>query len=73
MNRPVIRFPLRTTSTVSPWKWLKWSLAAAFLVALVIVVRFVQIEIQTSRLQARYLSELGRDVAFTLADGASTR
>jgi membrane peptidoglycan carboxypeptidase len=71
MNRPVIRFPLRTTSTVSLWKWLKWSLAAAFLVALVIVVRFVQIEIQTSRLQARYLSELGRDVAFTLADGAS--
>lgn len=71
MNRPVIRLPLRSISTVSLWKWLKWSLAAAFLVALVIVVRFVQIEIQTSRLQARYLSELGRDVAFTVADGAS--
>lgn len=58
MNRPPVRFPLRAISTVSPWKWLKWSLAAAFLIALVIAAHLVQIEIQTSRLQARYLSEL---------------
>ncbi|SOE52871.1 Membrane carboxypeptidase (penicillin-binding protein) [Burkholderia sp. OK233] len=71
MNRPPVRFPLRAIGSLSLWKWLKWSLAAAFLVALVIAARLVQIEIGTSRLQARYLSELGRDIAFTVDDGAS--
>jgi membrane peptidoglycan carboxypeptidase len=41
------------------------------LVALAILARLCQIEIETSRLQARYLSELTRDVDFTLAEGAS--
>jgi membrane peptidoglycan carboxypeptidase len=41
------------------------------LVALAILAKLCQIEIETSRLQARYLSELTRDVDFTLAEGAS--
>jgi membrane peptidoglycan carboxypeptidase len=71
MNRPLVRFPLRTASRTSAWKWIKWSLIAAVLVALAILARLCQIEIETSRLQARYLSELTRDVDFTLSDGAS--
>ena len=71
MNRPLVRFPLRVAGGASVWKWIKWSLLAAILVALAILARLCQIEIETSRLQARYLSELTRDVDFTLADGAS--
>ncbi|QQC66053.1 transglycosylase domain-containing protein [Paraburkholderia ginsengisoli] len=74
MNRPLLRFPLRATGTtpVRKWlKWLKWGLAAALLIALALVVRVVQVEIETSRLQARYLSELTRDVGFSVADGPS--
>jgi len=52
-------------------KWFKWVLAAAFLLALALLVRFCQIEIQTSRLQAHYLSELTRDVGFSVAEGPS--
>jgi membrane peptidoglycan carboxypeptidase len=71
MNRPEVRIQLRMTGTRSVWKWFKWLLTATFLVALVIGARFAQIEIETSRLQARYLSELTRDIAFTVADGPS--
>src|SRR5260370_25292406 len=69
MNRPLV--PHRAIGVVPVWRWLKWLLLAAFLLALAIAARLVQIEIGTSRLQARYLSDLGRDIAFTLADGAS--
>ena len=58
MNRPPVRFPLRAISAVSLWKWLTWSLAAVSLIALVIAARLVQIEIETSRLQARYLQRI---------------
>src|SRR5260370_32447328 len=71
MNRPPVRFPLRAIGVAPVWRWLKWLLVAAFLRALAIAARLVQIEIGTSRLQARYLSELGRDIAFTVDDGAS--
>ncbi|WP_341318859.1 transglycosylase domain-containing protein [Paraburkholderia sp. IMGN_8] len=71
MNRPLVRFPLRATGRAPVWKWLKWGLVAAFLFALALAARFCQIEIETSRLQARYLSELTSDVAFSVADGPS--
>ncbi|WP_025596864.1 transglycosylase domain-containing protein [Burkholderia sp. WSM2230] len=71
MNRPSVRFPLRATSTTSVRKWFKWTLAAALLVGLAWLVRLCQLEIETSRLQAHYLSELTRDVGFTLDDGPS--
>ncbi|MEX3937094.1 transglycosylase domain-containing protein [Paraburkholderia phymatum] len=70
MNRP-LRFPLRAIGTTSVWKWFKWLFFAAFLVAVAIGVRFVQIEMDTSRLQARYLSDLTRDVGFTVSAGPS--
>jgi membrane peptidoglycan carboxypeptidase len=73
MNRPPIRVPLRATGAASVWKWVKWSLFAAVLVAVAIVARLCQVEIETSRLQARYLSELTRDVGSTVEDGASDR
>ncbi|MFM0740890.1 transglycosylase domain-containing protein [Paraburkholderia xenovorans] len=72
MNRPVVRFPLRTAGAMSSVrKWLKWGLAAAFLLAVAFAVRLIQVEIETSRLQARYLSELTRDVGFSVAEGPS--
>jgi membrane peptidoglycan carboxypeptidase len=70
MNRP-LRFPLRAIGTTPVWKWFKWLFFAGFLVAVALGVRFVQIEMDTSRLQARYLSELTRDVGFTVSEGPS--
>ncbi|TAL94087.1 MAG: glycosyl transferase family 51 [Paraburkholderia sp.] len=71
MNRPLVRFSLRTLSAARVWTWLKWFLVAAFLLVLVVVARLCQIEIETSRLQARYLSELTRDVGSTPGEGVS--
>ncbi|ALK31850.1 transglycosylase domain-containing protein [Burkholderia plantarii] len=72
MNRPVIRIPLRATSTAVPvWKRVKWLLVAAVLIALVVVVRLCQIEFATSRWQARYLSSLASDVGYTMDAGPS--
>ncbi|ASW01362.1 transglycosylase domain-containing protein [Paraburkholderia aromaticivorans] len=71
MNRPLVRLPFRATGTAPARKWFKWALAAALLLALALAARFCQVEIETSRLQARYLSELTRDVGFSVADGPS--
>ena len=71
MNRPSVRFPLRATSTTSARKWFKWTLVAALLLGLAWLVRLCQLEIETSRLQAHYLSELTRDVGFAVDDGPS--
>lgn len=62
MNRPLIRTPPRATAAASVLKWIKWTLFAATLVTIAIVARLFQAEFETSRLQARYLSELTRDV-----------
>ncbi|RQM45900.1 glycosyl transferase family 51 [Paraburkholderia bannensis] len=71
MSRPSIRFPVRATGTGSVWRWIKWGVIVALLAAIVILARIVQIEIDTSRLQARYLSELTRDIGFTVENGPS--
>ncbi|HTJ95734.1 MAG TPA: transglycosylase domain-containing protein [Pararobbsia sp.] len=71
MNRPLVRIPLRTVSTIPVGKWIKWMLIVGVLVALAIVAKLCQIEIETSRWQAHYLSELTRDIAFSVGDGAS--
>ncbi|MBN3790833.1 transglycosylase domain-containing protein [Burkholderia sp. Ac-20353] len=71
MNRPLNRNLPRVTGAASVWTWIKWSLVAVLLIAIAIVVRLVQVEIETSRLQARYLSELTRDIGYTVESGAS--
>ncbi|CAM2157689.1 Glycosyl transferase family 51 [Pararobbsia alpina] len=72
MNRQLVRIPqLRTFSTVPVWKWIKWGLLVGFLVVLAIVAKLCQIEIETSRWQAHYLSELTRDIAFKVEPGPS--
>ncbi|HEY3599870.1 MAG TPA: transglycosylase domain-containing protein, partial [Paraburkholderia sp.] len=71
MNRPQLRLPLRTAGTTSVWKWFKWLLVVAFLVVVAAGVHFVQIEMDTSSLQARYLSELTSEVGFTVSEGPS--
>ncbi|MFM0289674.1 transglycosylase domain-containing protein [Paraburkholderia megapolitana] len=71
MNRPLVRIPLRGIGTASFWTRFKWLLFIAFLLAVAIAVRVAQLEIETSRLQAHYLSELTRDVGFTVSDGPS--
>jgi membrane peptidoglycan carboxypeptidase len=72
MNRPLARLPLRAISALPPRRWLRWILLVLFLTLVLIVGRIVQLEITTSRLQARYLSDLDRDVTFTMGDGASS-
>jgi membrane peptidoglycan carboxypeptidase len=71
MNRPVLRFPLRAAGVTSARRWFKWGLVAALLLALAWVARLIQVEIETSRLQAHYLSELTRDVGFSVDTGPS--
>ncbi|QGZ63987.1 transglycosylase domain-containing protein [Paraburkholderia acidisoli] len=71
MSRPSVRFPPRATGAASLLRWIKWGLLVAVLAALLIAARIVQIEIDTSRLQARYLSELTRDIGFTVETGPS--
>ncbi|MGF6753576.1 transglycosylase domain-containing protein [Paraburkholderia sp. GAS42] len=71
MNRPLIRSPLHAIGRASVGQWLKWLSVVSFLLALATAGRLAQIEINTSRLQARYLTGLGRDIAFSVADGAS--
>jgi hypothetical protein len=73
MNRPSIRFPLRTVGAGSLLRWVKWGFVVSFLMAVVIIARLIQIEIDTSRLQARYLSELTRDIGYTVETGPSHR
>ncbi|KVM77112.1 glycosyl transferase family 51 [Burkholderia ubonensis] len=71
MNRPQNRILPRMTGIASVWTWIKWSLVAAMLVAVAIIARLVMVEIETSRLQARYLSELTRDVGYAVEAGTS--
>ncbi|WP_146009991.1 transglycosylase domain-containing protein [Burkholderia sp. WAC0059] len=73
MNRPSVRFPLRVAGPSSPWRWVGWGFVVAFLLAAVLAARIVQVEIETSRLQAHYLSALTRDVGFAVAPGPSDR
>jgi membrane peptidoglycan carboxypeptidase len=71
MNRPLDRLPLRYISTMSPgarWKWLTF-VAIAALGGL--AAYFVSLEMQTSRLQARYFAGLGRQVSFSMEPGQS--
>jgi hypothetical protein len=71
MNRPLARLPLRYIATMSPgsrWKWLTF-VALAALVGL--LAYFVSLEMQTSRLQARYFTRIGRQVSFSVQPGAS--
>ncbi|MGN6086940.1 transglycosylase domain-containing protein [Trinickia sp.] len=71
MNRPIARLPLRYIATMSPgarWKWLAF-VGMAALVGL--AAYFVSLEMQTSRLQARYFASLGRQVSFSVQPGPS--
>ena len=71
MNRPLARMPLRAIATMSAGARFKWllGLLAATLVA--VLAYFVSVEMQTSRLQARYLARLDRGVAFIVGPGPS--
>src|SRR5260370_41645311 len=71
MNRPLVRLPFRAIATMSLGKRLKWLLLIAVAALLGVAAYFAALEMQSSRLQARYLAEIGRDVSFSIADGAS--
>ncbi|VVE46906.1 glycosyl transferase family 51 [Pandoraea communis] len=71
MDRRLTQVPLRAAATTSSVRWIKWLLLAGFLILLAIAAQLLRIEIETSRLQARYLSELGRDIHFEVSDGPS--
>src|SRR6202158_5356401 len=73
MNRPLARLPFRAIATLSFARRLKWLLLIVLAVVLGFTARFAQIEIETSRMQARYFSVLWRDIGFAVADGPSER
>jgi membrane peptidoglycan carboxypeptidase len=52
-------------------KWGKWLLLISLFGLLVLVAGLVNNELRTSQWQARYLSELGRELTFTLEPGPS--
>ena len=66
MNRPLNRILPRVTGPASVWTG---QVAVALLIAVAIIARLVQSEIETSRLQAHYLSGFTRDVGYTV-DGS---
>jgi membrane peptidoglycan carboxypeptidase len=72
MNRPLARrMPLRVIVTMSPGARLKWLLGLVAAALLGILAYFASVEMQTSRLQARYLAGLGRGVSFAVEPGES--
>ena len=72
MNRPLARMtPLRVIATMSPGARLKWLLGLVAAALLGVFAYFASVEMQTSRLQARYLARLDRGVAFKLEPGPS--
>jgi membrane peptidoglycan carboxypeptidase len=71
MSLPLVPLPLRTSDAVAHVRRLKWWLLIAVLMAALIAARLVQNEIETSRLQAHYLSGLGHDIRFIVAGKAS--
>ncbi|WP_323118348.1 transglycosylase domain-containing protein [Burkholderia alba] len=73
MNRPLVRIPLRSLGAASIWRRVAWLLVALVAIGLIIVARLCQVEIETSRLQARYLSEYARDLAYRVDSGPSDR
>ncbi|WP_082712168.1 transglycosylase domain-containing protein [Burkholderia singularis] len=73
MNRPLIRITPRPSGTLPSWKSVKWSLVAIVLIAFAAAARLVQIEIETSWLQARFLSALTRGIGYEPGDGVSHR
>jgi len=71
MNRPHARLPLRAIATMSPGKLLKWLLVLAVMALAGVLAHFVAIEMQTSRLQARYFASIGRQISFSVEPGPS--
>jgi len=71
MSLPLIQLPLRSPGIFSRARRLRWLFLALLLATLALTARWVQTEIDTSRLQARYLSELGHEIHFTVAAGSS--
>jgi len=71
MNRPLARMPLRAIATMSLGARLKWLLGFVAAAMLGVLAYFVSAEMQSSRLQARYLARFDRDVSFNVGPGPS--
>ncbi len=71
MNRPLARLPFRAIATMPLGRRVKWLLLLFAAVAIGIAAHFVDIEIETSRLQAHYLSDFAHNLTYTLESGPS--
>ncbi len=70
MNRPLARItPLRAIVMMSSGARLKWLLGLIAAALLGVLAYFASIEMQTSRLQARYLAGLDRGISFAVKPG----
>ena len=71
MNRPLAQItPLRAIVMMSSGARLKWLLGLIAAALLGVLAYFASIEMQTSRLQARYLAGLDRGISFAVKPGA---
>ncbi len=70
MNRPLVRIPLRSIGVASMRKRWLWLLALS-VITLAAVAKLCQLELESSRLQARYLSRYDQTLAYRLGAGPS--
>ncbi|TKC86838.1 glycosyl transferase family 51 [Trinickia terrae] len=73
MNRPLARLPFRAIATMPLGRRVKWILLLLAAVLIGIAAHFIDIEIETSRLQSRYLSGLARNLTYSVERGPSDR
>jgi membrane peptidoglycan carboxypeptidase len=71
MSRPLDDELLRASRVRPARRWIAWFFAIASVIICAVAVRMTQIEMQTSLRQARYLSELGREIGFSVGEGPS--
>ncbi|KXU97858.1 glycosyl transferase family 51 [Caballeronia megalochromosomata] len=71
MSRPLQEKTSRASRITPARRWAAWLLALVCVLICAVAARMTQIEMQSSLRQARYLSELGSEIGFTLGEGPS--
>ncbi|SAK86892.1 glycosyl transferase family protein [Caballeronia calidae] len=71
MSGPLEEQLLGASRAAPARRWTAWLFAIACVLICVVAAQMTQTEMRTSQRQARYLSELGREIGFSLDDGPS--
>ncbi|SAL86892.1 glycosyl transferase family protein [Caballeronia arvi] len=71
MSRPLEERSVRASPATPARRWITRLAVIACVVICAVAARMTQLEMQSSQRQARYLSELGREIGFSVDDGPS--